>query len=146
LSGDVLKELKLGGLRIILGSPEAKGAASFGGMDPFEGNPLTHGIQNSEIGGKKSRRLVDKGAIQFPAEVNAIPEALGRDDGTASGTYSSFPKVNGVLHLMKDCGEVGGGVGNLGEISVINEAVTGHTEHFAGEGGLQVKASALGTK
>jgi hypothetical protein len=133
-------------LGAIRSSAETKSAASFGGMDPFEGDPLTHGIQNSEVGGEKSRRLVVEGAIRFPAEVNAIPEGLGRDNGAASGTNSPFPKIDCALHFAEDGSEVGGRIGNLGEVSVINKAVTSHTKLFSGESRVQVDAGALRTK
>jgi hypothetical protein len=89
LPSDVPKELERV-LGTIWGSTEAEGAASFGGMDLFERNVLTHRIQNSEFGRKKRRRLVEEGAVRFPAEVNAIPEALGRDNGAASGANSTI--------------------------------------------------------
>jgi hypothetical protein len=146
LSSDFPKELKLSILGTIRCSTEAEGSASFGGVDLFEGDPLTHGIQNGEIGGEKSWRLVVEGAVRFPAEVNAIPEALGWDDGAASGMNSTFPKVNSALHFARNCSEIGGRIGNLGEVSVINEAVTSHTKLFSGKSGLQVDAGALRTK
>jgi hypothetical protein len=66
LSSDVLKELELGALGTITirSSAEAERSASFRGMDTFEGNLLTHGIQNGKSGREKGR------AIRFPAEVS----------------------------------------------------------------------------
>jgi hypothetical protein len=47
---------------------------------------------------------------------------------------------------VKDGGEVGGGLGDLREVSVINKAVTSHTEPFVGQSRVQVDPGALGTK
>jgi hypothetical protein len=131
MSCDVPKDLELSVLGTIRGSAEAEGAASFGGMDPFERNTLTTGIQNGQVGREKSRELVEECAVQFPAKVNAIPEALSRNDGAAHGVNGAFPQINGALHLVKDCGEIRGIVGDLGKIGVINEAVTSHTKLFS---------------
>jgi hypothetical protein len=146
LSGDVPKELELSILGTIRGSAEAEGAATFRGMDPLERDTLTTGIQNSEVGREKSQGLVEECAVRFPAKVNAIPEAFSWDEGAASGANGAFPKIDGELHLVKDCREVGGSVGNLGEVGVVNKAVTSHTECFLRESGLQVDAGSLGTK
>jgi hypothetical protein len=47
---------------------------------------------------------------------------------------------------VKDGGEVGGGLGDLREVSVINEAVTSHSERLVGKSRVQVDPGALGTK
>jgi hypothetical protein len=51
LAGGISKELELGRLGAIRGSPKAEGSAAFGGMDALEGNALSHGIQDCEVGG-----------------------------------------------------------------------------------------------
>jgi hypothetical protein len=115
-------------------------------MNSLQGNPLTRRIQNREVGWEESRRLVVIGAVRFPAKVNAIPEALGRYNGATGGSDSTFPKIDGTLHFMKNGGEVGGRLGNLREVSVINEAVASHAELFVGKSRLQIDPGALGTE
>jgi hypothetical protein len=88
---------------------------------------------------EESRRLVVEGTIRFPAEVNAIPEALGWDDGTTGS-------MNSALHVLKDGSKISGRIRNLGQVSVINETITCHTKPFVGEGGLQVNTGALRAK
>jgi hypothetical protein len=83
-------------------------------VDAFEGNPLTRRIQNRESSWEESRRLVVEGTVWFPAEVNAIPEALGWEDGTTGSTNSTFPKIDGMLHFVKDGSKIHGRVRNLG--------------------------------
>jgi hypothetical protein len=95
---------------------------------------------------EESRRLVVEGTIRFPAEVNAIPEALGWDDGTTGSTNSTFPKIDSALHVLKDGSKISGRIRNLGQVSVINETITCHTKPFVGEGGLQVNTGALRAK
>jgi hypothetical protein len=86
------------------------------------------------------------GAVRFPAKVNAVPEALSRYNGATGGADSAFPKIDSTLHFVKNGGEVGGGLGDLREVSVINEAVTSHSKRLVGKSRVQVDPGALGTK
>jgi hypothetical protein len=83
-------------------------------MDAFKGNELTRRVQNREVSGEESRRLVVEGTVRFPAKVNAIPEALGWDDGATGSTNSTFPKIDSALHFVKDGSKISGRVRNLG--------------------------------